>query len=151
METNKNKRFNEIMTQIENGIYPKNPRLPIDEPFKNENGEIYNLAHGKFSTLTLIDSLPNTIRANHYHKTDWHISYVISGSIKYFWKKLDESTLHSELYYKGDSFFSPPMVPHAMYFPEKTTFITVSRNTRSHENHESDLVRIKVISLEDCK
>jgi dTDP-4-dehydrorhamnose 3,5-epimerase-like enzyme len=149
METNIIKKFNQIMIDIENGIYPDAPRLPIDEPFINDNGEIFNLAHGKFATLTLINSLPHTIRANHYHKTDWHISYVISGFIKYYWRGLNQENLNYEIFKSGESFFSPPMLPHAMYFPEKTTFITVSRNTRSHENHEQDLVRLKIISLEN--
>ncbi|MDC0458041.1 hypothetical protein OAM56_08985 [Alphaproteobacteria bacterium] len=149
METNINKNFNKIMSDIQNGEYPLNPRLPVDDPFINENGEIINIGHGKFSTLTVINSLAHTIRANHYHKTDWHISYVLNGSIKYFWRKLEDERLNSETFHAGESFFSPPMLPHAMYFPEKTTFITVSRNTRSHEIHEQDLIRLKIISLED--
>ena len=32
----------------------------------------------------LIDSKKGTLRANHYHKTDWHYCYVISGSIEYY-------------------------------------------------------------------
>ena len=43
---------------------------------------------------------------------------------------------------KGQMVFTPPMVDHAMYFPEDTKFVTLSRNPRSQQAYEADVVRI---------
>jgi hypothetical protein len=43
----------------------------------------------------------------------------------------------------GQLFFTPPLVAHVMYFPERTTFMTFARNKRDHESHESDVVRVR--------
>jgi hypothetical protein len=39
------------------------------------------------------------------------------------------------------------MVEHAMFFPVESTFITFAKNRRDHENHESDLVRVKLADV----
>ena len=36
----------------------------------------------------MIESKAGSLRANHYHKTDWHYCYVISGQIRYFYRDL---------------------------------------------------------------
>jgi hypothetical protein len=43
-------------------------------------------------------------------------------------------------------FFTPPMVDHAMVFPEDTVFLTLGRNPRDQESYESDVVRIDPIN-----
>jgi hypothetical protein len=47
----------------------------------------------------------------------------------------------------GTMFFTPPLVEHAMVFPEQTSFITFAKNVRDHEHHEADLVRIKLVEV----
>jgi hypothetical protein len=42
----------------------------------------------------------------------------------------------------GELFFTPPMVDHAMHFPEDTVFLTLGRNSRTQEAYEADVVRI---------
>ena len=36
----------------------------------------------------MIESKAGSLRANHYHKTDWHYCYVLSGKNKYFYRDL---------------------------------------------------------------
>jgi hypothetical protein len=43
-------------------------------------------------------------------------------------------------------FFTPPMVDHAMVFPEDTIFLTLGRNSRTQEVYEADVVRIPPIA-----
>jgi hypothetical protein len=43
---------------------------------------------------------------------------------------------------KDQLFFTPPMVDHAMLFPQKTTFLVLGRNSRAQEVYEADVVRI---------
>ena len=126
--------------------YPSDPEVVIDHSFKNINGEIKNLLLQKFTSVAMITSNVGSIRANHYHKTDWHYAYILQGEIFYFWREINKNTkIKSKLFKKNQMFFTPPLVEHAMFFPIDTTFITFAKNRRDHENHENDLVRVKLI------
>ena len=98
------------------------------------------------SSVAIITSTDGAVRANHYHKTDWHYAYIITGSLEYYWRPVGSTEPPKRIVVKaGQLFFTPPMVEHAMKFLEATTFITMAKNVRSHENHEADLVRIKLV------
>ncbi len=137
----------EVYTKlVESREYPNDPEVIIDHSFKNENGEIINLLLQTFTSVALIHSNPGSVRANHYHKTDWHYAYIIEGEINYFWRKKNEKKkLESKIFKKNEMFFTPPLVEHAMFFPIKTSFITFAKNKRDHISHEGDLVRVKLI------
>ena len=45
----------------------------------------------------------------------------------------------------GQVFYTPPMVEHAMVFPEDTVFLTLGGGTRSHDDYEDDLVRVELV------
>ena len=42
--------------------------------------------------------------------------------------------------------FTPPMVDHAMHFPEDTVFLTLGRNPRDQVSYEADVVRIEMVT-----
>jgi hypothetical protein len=87
------------------------------------------------------------MRANHYHKTDWHYAYVVSGKILYFERPVGSKEIpEPRVFLAREMFFTPPMREHVMVFPMETIFITMARNVRSHENHEADLVRVEFIT-----
>ena len=46
---------------------------------------------------------------------------------------------------KGELFFTPPMVDHAMVFTEDTVFYTFGRNPRDQETYEADVRRITLV------
>jgi len=138
----------EYTNLVEKGKYPEDPTVPIDHSFVNENGEIKNILLQSFTSVAIIHSKIGSIRANHYHKTDWHYSYILKGLISYLWRPvglLDKPKMIN--YSKNTMFFTPPMVEHAMFFPVESTFITFAKNRRDHENHESDLVRVKLADV----
>lgn len=137
----------EYSNLVDRGEYPSSPWVPIEEPFTNASGEIINLLTGKFTHAAVLTSNAGAIRANHYHKTDWHYTYIVSGAVDYYWRSVgDQNYPKRQLYKQGEMFFSPPMVEHAMFFPGPATIITFARNERSdHATHESDLVRVPVI------
>src|SRR5262245_30688955 len=121
-----NRQFSEL---VEAGKYPEQVAVPLDETFVNENGKIQNLLLERFTSAALITSVAGAVRANHYHKTDWHYSYVVSGAVRYFWRPAGSKERPAEqLFPAGTMFFTPPMVEHAMFFPEQTTFITFAKN-----------------------
>jgi quercetin dioxygenase-like cupin family protein len=136
----------EYTEMVDRGEWPKEVIVPLDTPFVNSNGVIQNLVLKPMNSVAVIISVKDSIRANHYHKTDWHYSYVVSGSIEYYWRSVGDVNPPKHILVKaGQVFFTPPMTEHAMVFPEATTFITMARNIRTHENHEADVVRIKLV------
>jgi hypothetical protein len=46
---------------------------------------------------------------------------------------------------QGAMFFTPPMVEHAMVFPEDTLFLTLSRNPRDQASYEADVERVELV------
>jgi dTDP-4-dehydrorhamnose 3,5-epimerase-like enzyme len=137
----------EFSALVDKGTFPDQVAVPIDAPFVNANGEIYNLLLERFTSVALIRSNAGAIRANHYHKTDWHYSYVQSGEVWYYWRPVGskEQPRHQK-FPAGTMFFSPPMVEHAMFFPVETTFLTFAKNIRDTAHHEEDVVRIPIIA-----
>lgn len=128
-------------------------RVPLSEPFENNNGTIQNLVHGRFAGAALIHSVAGALRGNHYHQTDWHYSFVLSGEIEYFARPVGSKIVPERYRFKsGEMFFTPPGVEHAMAFPLATSFLTFSRNMRDHESHEADVIRTTLVttsSVED--
>src|SRR5205814_1962614 len=117
-------------------------------PFVNQNGTIQNLLLERFTSAALITSSPGAVRANHYHKTDWHYSYVVQGTVWYYWRPVGvKDPPRAERFGAGMMFFTPPLVEHAMVFPEETSFITFAKNIRDHENHEADLIRVRLVEV----
>ncbi|MEV5494448.1 hypothetical protein AB0M50_03505 [Nonomuraea fuscirosea] len=123
--------------------YPDTPLVPLDEPFVNSSGRILNVLLKRFTSAAWIESNAGSLRANHYHKTDWHYSFVASGTVVYGWRPSGSTALPEvSEFHAGQLFFTPPLVEHVMYFPVPTTFMTFARNLRDHVSHESDVVRV---------
>ena len=108
---------------------------------------IYSNLHISSKIIELIiESKKGSIRANHYHLKDWHYCYVISGCIEYYERKVGDNSKPIKNKIKaGEMFYTPPMVEHAMLFPEDTVFLTLAGGTRTEKDYESDLVRVKLI------
>lgn len=56
--------------------------------FKDNRGIITSLTNLGCKNVSFIVSKKKTIRANHYHKTDWHFIYILKGSFNYYYKKV---------------------------------------------------------------
>ena len=140
-----NREFSALVDQAK---FPEQVAVPLDAPFVNVNGEIQNLLLERFTSVALIRSVAGAVRANHYHKTDWHYSYVLSGCVWYYWRQAGSGDQpRHENFAAGTMFFTPPMVEHAMVFPEETSFLTFARNIRDNEHHEADLVRVPLVEV----
>jgi dTDP-4-dehydrorhamnose 3,5-epimerase-like enzyme len=139
----------EFSALVDKGSYPEQVEVPLDAPFVNANGEIQNLILERFTSAALITSVAGAVRANHYHKTDWHYSYVVKGSVWYYWRPAgtEEKPRH-QVFAQGHMFFTPPFVEHAMVFPEDTSFLTFAKNVRDHDHHEADLMRVKLVEVQ---
>ncbi len=143
----------EIYTDnVDQGSWPNVTEVPLGSAFVDERGVIQNLLLKPMTSLALIRSARGSVRANHYHKTDWHYAYVLSGSILYFERDIGSSDVPDPVVFRpGQMFFTPPMKEHAMVFAEDTLFLTMAKNERSHDNHEADLERVLFISPERAR
>lgn len=137
------------LTEEEKKRWPAEPLVTLEKPFVDVRGEIQPLVDELMKSAVMIQSKKGTLRANHYHLTDWHYCYVISGSIEYFHRPTgSEDEPERVLVEAGQMVFTPPMVDHGMVFPEDTTFLTLSRNPRDQASYEADVVRIDMVSPE---
>ena len=138
------------LTEDEIKNWPKEPLVDLEKPFVDRRGSIQPLVDKLMRSAVMIYSKAGSLRANHYHKTDWHYCYVISGKINYFYKKLRSKKKPKLLIVnKGNMVFTPPLVEHCMKFPEDTLFLTLSRNPRDQETYEKDVVRTNLIDSDD--
>lgn len=135
------------VTDEERAGWPKGIKVELAKAFEDDRGAIQPLVDVTMESCVLIHSKPGSVRANHFHKTDWHYCYVLSGEIDYYHRptgtedKPEKVTIRA-----GELFWTPPMVDHAMVFPVETSFLTFGRNSREQAVYEADVVRIPPIN-----
>jgi uncharacterized RmlC-like cupin family protein len=117
------------------------PILNIPQVFDDPRGTIKNIADGNLGDVAVITSKPNSIRANHVHKEDWHLSYLVDGEIKYFWE--EDLKQKSIIIKPGELFYTPPKTPHKMLFLKESVFIAVAAMSRTQANYENDTTRLE--------
>jgi mannose-6-phosphate isomerase-like protein (cupin superfamily) len=116
------------------------PLIEIPQRFIDARGSILNIADGDLGDVAVITSNIDSMRANHTHNEDWHLSYLIEGEIKYFWE--DQHQQKSIIIKPGQLFYTPPKTPHKMLFLKESIFIAVAAMSRTQENYENDTTRL---------
>ena len=141
---------NQLYTQlVEHGEFSSEVAVPLDDFFRDDRGEILNILLTPITSVARISSKAGTVRANHYHKTDWHYAFVESGEILYFEREIGATTVpEPKTFHPGQMFFTRPNVEHAMLFSQDSIFYTFAKNVRSHDNHEADLQRVSFVTPE---
>jgi len=127
----------------------KEPIIKLGEPIVDNRGSIQHIVSFENPTIgsvVWIVSKKGTIRANHYHKADWHYCFVVEGLIEYHYREANSSIEPKKIIvHQGETVYTPPMVEHAMVFLEDTTFLTLSEGSRQQAEYEADLVRVKLV------
>jgi len=140
------------LTEAEKASWPKRPKVALEKPFTDVRGVLQPLVDEMMKSAVIIESRKGSLRANHYHKTDWHYCYVVSGTMEYFHRPTGSDKQPERLVVRaGEMVFTPPMVDHAMKFPEDTVFLTLSRNPRNQQAYESDVVRVALVDPKGLK
>lgn len=135
------------VTAEEQSGWPRTVKVVLEKPFVDERGDIQPLVDVPMESCVLITSKKGSVRANHYHRTDWHYCYVLSGAIDYYHRPTGSSAPPEKIRIdKGEMFFTGPLVDHAMVFVEDTQFLTFGRNSRAQAVYEADVVRIPPIN-----
>jgi len=130
----------------EESMWPTRGKVELDAAHVDERGAIQSLVNFPMKNLSLISSRKGTVRSNHYHVTDWHYMYVMSGSFDYYYRptgSIEEPTVIR--LNVGEMVFTPPMEDHATVFLEDTQILVMSRNPRDQEAYEADVRRIVLI------
>ncbi len=128
------------------GMWPTERLVPLEPPHVDARGSIQLLVNLPMKNATLITSVKGSIRSNHYHKTDWHYIYMLSGSCDYYYRPTGSGEPCKVVRANaGDLFFTPPMEDHATVFLEESVFLALSRNPRDQEAYESDVERIVLV------
>ena len=131
----------ELSRYFQPGSFSQYPLVEIPQKFIDARGSIVNIADGTLGDVAVITSRPNSVRANHVHKQDWHLSYLVEGEIKYFWE--EHLKQKSIIIKPGELFYTPPKTPHKMLFLKESTFIAVAAMSRTQENYENDTTRLE--------
>ena len=131
------------VTAKEKLTWPRDVIVKLEKAFVDLRGSIQPLVDLPMESAVLIHSKKGAVRANHYHQTDWHFCYVLSGSIEYLHRPTGSKAKPKTVFVKeGELFFTPPMVDHQMIFPEDASFLVLGRNSRAQPVYEADVVRI---------
>lgn len=139
----------EYTTRVDNEDWPGRVSVPLPEPFVNDAGVIQNLLLKKVQSIAAITSKRGSVRAQHYHREDFHYAYVASGRVLYFERSVGATSIPKPMEFgPGEMFFTPPMVEHAMLFAEDSLILTFAKRVRSHEEHEKDVVRVPFLTPE---
>ncbi len=131
---------------------PSGPIVSLPSPFVDDRGGIQTLVEGGIHSVQLITSKEGTVRANHYHKTDSHFMYVVSGSMNYYFRAVGEQEAPMwVLVTAGQMVFTPPLVEHAVHFLEDTAFLNITSESRDQKAYEEDLVRVELFTLDKVR
>ena len=134
------------VTEEEKASWPKEVIVELEKPFVDDRGRIQPLVDTDMKSCVLIKSRKGTVRANHYHETDWHYCYVLKGTIEYYHRLHGTKEQPEKVVIKqGQMFFTPPKVEHAMLFIEDTEFLAWGRNSRAQEVYEADVERVQLV------
>ena len=68
------------------------------ESHKDERGEIHDIFfNDKIEHVAIIDSKPNTLRGNHYHKETTQHMLITKGSLEYWYKEVASNKVKMKL------------------------------------------------------
>ena len=117
------------------------PRVLLGEPYGDARGIIQNLDVQGW--VGILHCNAGSKRSSHWHRTDSHYLYVLTGKMDYYWRPVgdDGKPFHLEVN-AGQMVLTPPRVEHWTEFPRETVLVSVSMLHRTHEQHEADLVRV---------
>ena len=120
----------------------------ILQTHEDDRGIISDIFYkSKIEHSALIESKPNVIRGNHYHKETTQHMVMTQGSLEYWYKPFDsKEDAKSIILVKGDYITTPPFEIHALKIgPEGNQFIVFSEGIRGGLDYEKDTYRVPSI------
>jgi len=119
----------------------------LPKEFVDNRGAILPIEH-ELGNVQVIWSNAGAIRANHYHKTDTHACYLVTGSMDYYWRNHGDVKIHKERFTQGTKFTTGPNIDHEMVFTDNSIMVVVSKYSRDPKSYDDDIVKIQPLHLE---
>ena len=113
----------------------------LGERFENEAGWIQNLAERPVGGVAVLFCKAGSSRSHHWHREDSHELYVVSGEMRYVERHHPAYVSAQRTVKAGEMVRTGPNVEHSTYFPVDTILISLSARSRTHAEHEVDVVR----------
>jgi dTDP-4-dehydrorhamnose 3,5-epimerase-like enzyme len=116
--------------------------------FVDDRGSIKDILYAQaINHASIITCAPGAIRGNHYHKLTTQYVFVVNGSMDYFCQRVDSIDKPVVLAVQsGDVVISEPNEIHALKAGnEGCTFIEMEEGTRSSNDFNSDVYKVKSI------
>ena len=133
-------------------MWPETGLVDLDSAHSDDRGMIQSLVNFPMKNISLISSKKRAVRSNHYHLTDWHYMYVLSGSFDYYYRPTgSDDELKCVQVKAGELIFTPPMEDHATVFLEDCDLLAISRNPRDQEAYEEDVRRVILIDPDNVE
>ena len=133
----------------------KNIWKDVKEPLElhtDGRGSIVDIFYNdSIEHVAIVDSEPNVLRGNHYHKQSTQHMLMTKGSLEYWYKPVDSNELAKIVVAKvGDIVSTPPNEIHALVIREDgNQFVVFSEGIRGGMDYESDTFRVDSIVPED--
>lgn len=126
---------------------PEYPQVHLPGAHKDPRGVIQNLVTDGVASVVVIYTEAGTVRANHKHTHDDHICYVVLGKVDYYWRDLPNLPVRKRTFIAGEAYYTPADVEHTMHFPEQSCLVVMSRQSRTPEEYDAEIVRAPDLRL----
>lgn len=113
---------------------------------KDERGDISDIFYNHpIDHVAIINSKRGAFRGDHYHKLTTQHIYMTKGSLRYYYRKVDEdnSKVKSIIVREGEMVTTGSNEVHALEILEDNQFIAFSEGLRGGKDYESDTFRVK--------
>tara|TARA_A100001011_G_scaffold385293_1_gene459049 strand:+ start:242 stop:661 length:420 start_codon:yes stop_codon:yes gene_type:complete len=133
----------------------KNIWKDVKEPLElhtDERGSIVDVFYNDdIEHVAVVDTEPNQLRGNHYHKKSTQHMLMTKGSLEYWYKPIDsEDEVKMVVAKVGDIVSTGPNEIHALVIRgDGNQFIVFSEGVRGGMDYESDTFRVDSIVPED--
>ena len=120
-------------------------KILIEVATKDDRGDISDIFYKHpVDHVAVINSKKGVFRGDHYHKFTTQHMYMTKGSLRYYFRKIDEDNnkVKSVLVKKGEMVTTPPYEVHALEILEDNQFIAFSEGKRGGSDYESDTFRV---------
>ncbi len=115
---------------------------------QDDRGVIEQLVKGDFQSVLRTTQVKGSTRANHYHKHDSHIGYLVSGKLQYMTRPAEDehASLTEYIIEPGQLFYTPPMVVHATVALEDSDVLYFTPRSGQQAEYENDVIRVELIT-----
>ena len=114
----------------------------VNPSFQDKRGVIQDiLINEPIEHITVITSIKDVTRGNHFHKKTIQWVYVHSGKIKSLTQKENENVV-SRILEPGDLIKTEVLEKHALKMLEDSIFYVFTKGPRGGDNYEDDTYRL---------